>query len=70
MKRDMFKVVETMEEIPSAYDITYGEILSLRNKCMNGGADAMYNAFLTAFKYGFALTQRMERNKRKRGTAA
>lgn len=52
MKRDMFKVVETMEEVPSAYDITCGEIALPAEECRNG---KMFNTICTAFKYGFAL---------------
>lgn len=67
MKRDMFKIVETMEVIPSAYDMTYLEMVLLGEMCKEG---KIYNALLTAFKYGFVLAQRMEKNKKKRGTAA
>lgn len=35
----------------------------------SGERNAKFEALLTAFKYGFACTQRMETNKRKRGAA-
>lgn len=66
MKRDMLKVVETMEKVPSAYGMTYSEMTLLLEKCKE---DKIHDALLTAFEYGFALARRMEKNKRKRGKA-
>ena len=36
-------------------------------KWSSGEPNARFDAILTAFRYGFALAQRMEANKRKRG---
>lgn len=52
-----------------AYDLTYGEVFQIKEKYESGEADARFDAIVTAFKYGFALAQRMEANKRKRGAA-
>lgn len=70
MKRNMWKIAESMKgSIPSAYDLTYGEAVELKEKYESGECNARFDALLTAFRYGFALAQRMEINKRKRGAA-
>ncbi len=70
MKRDMWKIAESIKEkIPAAYDLRCIECIQLNEKWSSGGPDAKYDAILTAFRYGFALAQRMEANKRKRGAA-
>ena len=66
MKRNMWKIAEGTK-IPTAYDITYGEIVQLKERYESGERNAKFEALLTAFKYGFACAQRMEVNKRKRG---
>ena len=62
----MWRITEEIE-IPMAYDLTYGEFVQLKEKYESGETNARFDAILTAFKYGFALAQRMEANKRKRG---
>ena len=52
-----------------AYDLTYGEVNQLRERYESGETDARFEALTAAFKYGFALAQRMEADKRKRGAA-
>lgn len=68
MKRNMWKIAKETK-IPMAYDLTYGEVLQIKEKYESGETNARFDAILTAFKYGFALAQRMEANKRKRGAA-
>ena len=62
----MWRITEEIE-IPMAYDLTYIEVLQIKEKYESGETNARFDAILTAFKYGFALAQRMEANKRKRG---
>ena len=68
MKRNMWKIAEGTK-IPTSCDITYGEIVQLKERYESGERNAKFEALLTAFKYGFACAQRMEVNKRKRGGA-
>ncbi len=70
MQRDMWKIAKSMEgKIPAPYDLRYKECIQLNEKWSSGEPNARYDAILTAFRYGFALAQRMEANKRKRGAA-
>lgn len=64
----MWKIAKEIE-IPMAYDLTYGEVNQLRERYESGETDARFEALTAAFKYGFALAQRMEADKRKRGAA-
>lgn len=64
----MWKIAKETR-IPMAYDLTYGEAIQIKEKCESGETGAKLDAILIAFKYGFALAQRMEANKRKRGAA-
>lgn len=64
----MWKIVKETR-IPMAYELTYGEVVQIKEKYESGEADARFDAIVSAFKYGFALAQRMEANKRKRGVA-
>lgn len=50
-----------------AYDLTYSEVIQIKEKYESGETNARFDAIVTAFRYGFALAQRMEANKRKRG---
>ena len=50
-----------------AYDLTYSEVIQIKEKYESGETNARFDAIITAFWYGFALAQRMEANKRKRG---
>ncbi|WP_346664003.1 hypothetical protein [uncultured Merdimonas sp.] len=68
MKRNMWKVAKETR-IPMAYDLTYGEAIQIKEKYESGETNAKFDAIITAFRYGFALAQRMEANKRKRGAA-
>lgn len=52
-----------------AYDLTYSEVVQIKEKYESGEKNARFDAIVIAFKYGFALAQRMEANKRKRGVA-
>lgn len=64
----MWKIVKETR-IPMAYDLTYGEAVQIKEKYESGETNARLDAITIAFKYGFALAQRMEANKRKRGVA-
>ena len=64
----MWKIAKETE-IPMAYDLTYGETNQLIERYESGETGARFEALTSAFKYGFALAQRMEANKRKRGVA-
>lgn len=66
MKRNMWKVAKETR-IPMAYDMTYSEVIQIKEKYESGETNARFDAIITAFRYGFALAQRMEANKRKRG---
>lgn len=66
MKRNMWKVAKETR-IPMAYDLTYSEVIQIKEKYESGETNARFDAIITAFRYGFALAQRMESNKRKRG---
>lgn len=66
MKRNMWKVAKDAR-IPMAYDLTYSEVIQIKEKYESGETNARFDAIITAFRYGFALAQRMEANKRKRG---
>lgn len=66
MKRNMWKVAKETR-IPMAYDLTYSEVIQIKEKYESGETNARFDAIVTAFRYGFALAQRMEANKRKRG---
>lgn len=52
-----------------AYDLTYSELIQIKEKYESGETNARFYAIITAFRYGFALAMRMEANKRKRGAA-
>ena len=52
-----------------AYDLTYSEAVQIKEKYESGETNARFDAILTAFRYGFALAQRLEANRRKRGAA-
>lgn len=70
MKRDMWKIAKSMEgKIPAAYDLRYMEVVQSNEKLLSSERNARFDAIATAFRYGFALAQRMEANKRKRGAA-
>lgn len=70
MKRDMWKIAKSMEgKIPAAYDLRYMEVIQLNEKSLSSERNSRFDAIVTAFRYGFALAQRMEANKRKRGAA-
>lgn len=68
MMRNMWKIAKEIE-IPMAYALTYDEVVQIIEKYESGETNARLDAIVTAFKYGFALAQRMEANKRKRGAA-
>lgn len=61
-KRDMNKIAREAT-IPTQYDMTYGEAIAL-SKTNNP-----LNAISTAFKYGFAMGQRYQKNTEKREQA-
>lgn len=62
MKRNMMKTVEKAREyIPAAYDMTREEMQEL-SKILNSDIDnGEFDAFSTAFCYGFALGARAEK---------
>ena len=62
----MWKIAKEIE-IPMAYDLTYSEAVQIKEKYESGETNARFDAILTAFRYGFALAQRLEANRRKRG---
>lgn len=67
MKRDMNEIVDKMRgKIPEAYQLRYDECNELVDKSREHSPDATTRAILTAFRYGFALAQRYEANRRKR----
>ena len=67
----MWKIAAEMKgKIPDAYNLSYMECVQLNEKWSSGEPDSKYDAMLTAFRYGFALAQRMEANKRKKGVVA
>lgn len=68
MKRNMWKIAKEIK-IPIAYDLTHSEAVQIKEKYESGETNARFDAIMTAFKYGFALAQRIDANKRKRGAA-
>lgn len=64
--RDMNKIVSNVK-IPKGYQLVCSEWLQLAKEARGPRGDDALDAVLKAFKYGFALAQRMEANKRKRG---
>ena len=62
MKRDMMKTVEKVKgHIPVNYDMTTVELQKLYEILHNNSADGEFDAFSTAFCYGYALGARAER---------
>lgn len=56
MKRDMIAIAEaTGEKIPYHYDLTMGELQTLYAM---GKAGKPFEAFVTAFRYGYAMALR------------
>lgn len=66
--RDMNKIVLNVK-VPEEYQLVCSEWLQLAKEARGPRKDDALDAVLKAFKYGFALAQRMEANKRKRGAA-
>lgn len=66
--RDMNKIVLNVK-VPKEYQLVCSEWLQLAKEARGPRRDDALGAVLKAFKYGFALAQRMEANKRKRGAA-
>lgn len=63
----MLKIAGDMfGKIPSAYDMSYIEVVQLYDECCDG---RYFEALHTAFRYGFALALRMEANRRKKAGA-
>ena len=63
MKRDMLKTVEKVKgHIPDVYDMTIEEMRMLHDILNNGTKDGEFDAFSTAFCYGFALGARAEKS--------
>lgn len=67
MKRNMTKIAEQIKgKIPDAYQLKGSEWLELAEKAREPYPDALWDALIIAFRYGFALAQRYEKNKRKK----
>lgn len=66
--RDMNKIISNVK-IPERYQLVCSEWLQLAKEARGPRGDDALDAVLKAFKYGFALAQRMQANKRKRGAA-
>lgn len=68
MARNMFKIIEdTTGKIPTRYDLSIDEVMALIQKATAENRvieTAIYSAVVDAFKYGFALGSRYERNKK------
>lgn len=72
MRRNMMNTVNAFTEkednIPEAYDICVGEMkellqMAVPEECRGSVPfDGVYNAITTAFKYGFVLGSRAQRN--------
>lgn len=68
MKRNMTMIAEQIKgKIPDAYQLKGSEWLELAEKAHEPYSDALWDALIMAFNYGFALGQRCEKNRRKRG---
>lgn len=68
MKRNMKKIANEIQgRIPNGYALSYGECVELSQLI---DSEKEYDAICIAFNYGFALAQRYEKNRRKRGATA
>lgn len=62
-KRNMFETVkEYKHSIPTHYDLNAAEL----NDLYQLAHDSIFDSFVTAFVYGFALGSRAERNRKGR----
>lgn len=66
--QDMNKIVSNVK-VPEGYQLVCSGWLQLAEEARGPRRDDALDAVLKAFKYGFALAQRMEANKGKRGAA-
>lgn len=66
--RDIDKAIANVE-VPDRYQLTASELLKLCEGAWIPSRDDLMDAILRTFKYGFALGQRCERNRRRSGVA-
>lgn len=68
MKRNMKKIADSMRgKIPGAYQMSMSEWIQLARMARGPEPSGVYDAVIMAFRYGFALAQRLEKNTRKAG---
>lgn len=59
MNRNMVNIIESVRgNIPTRYNMTYEEILYLKNIAMQG-PNGMFKALEMTFKFGYAIGQRV-----------
>lgn len=67
MARNMEKIAENMKnKIPDRYTLSLFEYAYLADMAKGTGKDAAYDAVAMAFRYGFALGRRYQKNRQKR----